>query len=299
MEQTGLAETLYKRVAQQLKELYPPEEAAAVSMALLCTICGMSRSEWYLRRTEYRLTRAQYERFVVAEERLYRGEPLQYVLGEAPFGPLTLAVGQGVLIPRPETEELCSRIVAEHIGRTSLRILDLGTGSAAIPLYLAYSLKNSLVYGVEKSSAALGYARTNAARYEETLQGSVQLMEGDMTKPATFLPQIDPLDILVSNPPYVTAAERAGLAKHVLLHEPEEALFAAPHEDDLYYYRAIAALLPLLPKRFPFSLYLEINPLLAEETRALFLTLACFDSLEIVEDLFGKQRFLVGAIAAQ
>lgn len=297
MEQTGIAGTLCKEVEQHLLGVYPPREAAAISVALMCSICHMSRSEWYIQRAEYVLSSAQVIRLKEAEARLKAGEPLQYVLGEASFGPFNLSVGRGVLIPRPETEELCNRIVEKHVLESSLRILDLGTGSAAIPLYLAYYLKDSSLYGVEKSSAALVYAHTNVTRYERAIKGAVKLIEGDMTQPDSFIQQIEPLDILVSNPPYVAEAERKSLAQHVLSYEPQEALFAFPHQDDLYYFRAIAALLPLLPKRLPFSLYLEINSLLAEETLSLLRATQLFLDLQLVKDLSGKQRFVMGIIS--
>lgn len=295
----------YTDLRHQLEAIgYPPEEASAVARALLTAICGVTDAAWHLKLDELTLSEAQQTRYRAAVARLKQGEPLQYVLGEAPFGPLVLSVEPVVLIPRPETEELCSRIVsAQKLGEKAqnshtdkgLRILDLGCGSGAISLYLAYILKNSVVYSIEKSGDALAIARQNAARYSDQLAGTVYFLQGDMLHPETFASHLEPIDIIVSNPPYVTEAEKAYLEPRVAAYEPAEALFAPP-EDALFFYRAIARLLSQIALNDPCSLYLELNSTTAEQTLELFRNTKRCTSVQIERDLSGKQRFLEAII---
>lgn len=152
------------------------------------------------------------------------GEPLQYISGYSDFHAIRVAVGPGVLIPRPETEELVERVISRLAGIEAPRIVDLGTGSGAIALALAKALPDSKVLAVDRSAAALCQARANAEA--NALRGRVAFRSGD------WLAGLEvEADAIVSNPPYLTEAEWAASRPEVREHEPREALVAG--EDGL------------------------------------------------------------------
>jgi release factor glutamine methyltransferase len=159
------------------------------------------------------------ERALNLTNRRVSGEPLQYVTGMAGFRRLELAVGPGVLIPRPETEIVAER--AMHRLPSGGTIVDVGTGSGAIALSVADERRDARVYATEISEIALGWARRNTTN----LKLNVQLVHGDLFD---GLPRdlVGNVDVVVSNPPYVAVSEADTLPPEVVDHEPEEALFA-------------------------------------------------------------------------
>jgi len=159
------------------------------------------------------------ERALDLTRRRASGEPLQYVTGVAGFRRLELAVGPGVLIPRPETE-----IVAEHAMHrlpSGGTIVDVGTGSGAIALSVADERGDARVFATEISGAALGWAQRNSSH----LKLNIELVHGDLFD---GLPRdlAGKVDVVVSNPPYVAVGDTDTLPPEVVDHEPEEALFA-------------------------------------------------------------------------
>jgi len=154
------------------------------------------------------------------------GEPSQYLVGRAWFRDLTLAVGHGVLIPRPETEQLVGRVLEWLAGRSSTRVLDLGTGSGCIALSLALEAKGVQVVGIDSSRAALRWAERNLERLRSVdpeAAGRVRFGSSDLFSGVAEEP---PFDVVVSNPPYVGREEAERLPREVRDHEPPEALFA-------------------------------------------------------------------------
>lgn len=163
------------------------------------------------------------------------GEPVQYVLGHADFYGLRLAVSPAVLIPRPETEELVERALASVAGVEAPVVLDVGTGSGAIALALKHARPDAVVVAVDVSPEALAVARANA----DALGLDVAFVAADALQPS-FADGVPPaFDLVVSNPPYVPAAERASLQREVRDHEPPVALFV-PDADPLRPYRVLA-----------------------------------------------------------
>ncbi|CKI23548.1 peptide chain release factor N(5)-glutamine methyltransferase [Mycolicibacterium smegmatis] len=157
--------------------------------------------------------------------------PLQHLVGTAAFGPLTLEVGPGVFIPRPETESLLEWAVAQQLPRDAV-IVDLCTGTGALALALAQHRPQARVIAVEDSPAALEYARCNTAGT------SVEVLAADVTAP-DLLPDLDGgVDLVVSNPPYIP--EGAELDPEVAEHDPAHALFGGP--DGMAVIRPIVAL---------------------------------------------------------
>ena len=165
---------------------------------------------------------------IIAE--LKSGRPVQYVLGRAEFCGYEFEVSDGVLIPRPETEELVYRI-AERAKRGA-RILDIGTGSGVIAIALAKLVEDAEVVALDISPEALVIARRNAER----LGAKVAFVEGDALGDLSHLGQFD---IIVSNPPYIPQSDRNEMRMNVVDFEPHIALFV-PDNDILRFYRAIA-----------------------------------------------------------
>jgi release factor glutamine methyltransferase len=154
------------------------------------------------------------------------GEPLQYITGIAGFRHLELAVGPGVLIPRPETEMVVERALA-HLPQGGIAV-DVGTGSGAIALSIKFERPDATVLATEISAEALEWAELNRA----ALDLDVQLIECDLLAglPTSLR---DKLDLVVANPPYVPESDARLLARDVVDHEPSVALFAGPDGTDV------------------------------------------------------------------
>ena len=161
---------------------------------------------------------------------LSTARPVQYVLGKAEFCEMEFEVAEGVLIPRPETEELVYRI-AERAKRGT-RILDIGTGSGAIAIALAKMVSEAEVVAIDISTEALAIAQRNG----EKLGVKVEFIEADALGDLSHLGKFD---IIVSNPPYIPQSDIVDMRRNVVDFEPHTALFV-PDNDPLKFYRAIA-----------------------------------------------------------
>ncbi len=212
------------------------------------------------------------------------GEPLQYILGEWEFYGMRLFVGEGVLIPRPDTEILVETVLQFCKNRKSLQIVDLCSGSGCIALALEAALPETQVHAVEKSDRALMYLKRNA----EYHHSAVRMHHADVLDPS--LPACLPkLDVIVSNPPYLTAEEMRTLQREVQ-HEPDMAL--AGGDDGLHFYREITRLwkASLVSGGF---LAFEVGDKQAAQV-AKILEERQFTKIRIIPDLAGVQRVVVG-----
>lgn len=264
-----------------LKNLYDGRESASITELVLENITGLSRSE-RLTKSHQDLSEKQQEKFQHIFKELQKSTPVQYVLGECWFYNRKFKVGPGVLIPRPETEELVQLIVKDNIGKNELVILDIGTGSGNIPVTLALEL-NAKVYSCDISNAALSIATENIALNK----AFVNLIHADVLNEEEWN-KFPKADIIVSNPPYVSIEEKDTLDKHVIEFEPESALFA-PGNDALIFYKKIALL--GIDKLLPAGIiYTEINSLLSQETLDIFLNSGY--SAELLKDFYGNNRFI-------
>ncbi len=208
---------------------YPPSEVRAIAAAVF-----QHALDWDLARVlmdrDHALSESELLRVYMPLKRLRTGEPLQYVIGTAEFLGLALLVEPGVLIPRPETEELVDRIVRS--GVRPRRIVDVGTGSGCIALALKHRFPEAEVYGLDVSERALEIAERNAR-----LNGlDVHWARIDVLDERCMLP--GHAGLVVSNPPYIPRTEADTLALHVREHEPHLALFV-DGEDPLRFHRAI------------------------------------------------------------
>lgn len=206
--------------------------------------------------------------------------PLQHLTGTAAFGPLSLHVGPGVFIPRPETESLLDWAIKQSLPPRPL-IVDLCTGSGALAIALARHWAQARVIAIDNSTTALDYARRNAAGT------AVDLRHGDVTD-ATLMPRLDRrVDLAVANPPYIP--DGAELEPEVAEHDPREALFGGP--DGMAVITAIAGLA---------GRWVRAGGLLAIEhddsTRAATVEVlgasGLFDDVTPHDDLVGRPRFV-------
>ena len=212
--------------------------------------------------------------------RLEKGEPVQYIIGVADFCGRQFKVAPGVLIPRPETAELCEAIISSRQSAGG-DILDIGTGSGCIAITLALEMPEARVTAWDISDEALRIAEGNA----KELEAKVNFQRQD----ALNISLTSKYDVIVSNPPYIEPKERDGMAKNVLDYEPELALFA-PENNPIIFYQSIGdyAWKSLNPGG---ELYFELNPLTAESVGDYLCQLG-FSEVTFRQDQFGKQRFL-------
>ncbi len=239
---------------------------------------------------EKRLPESDIVRLKKAANRLNRGEPVQYVTGFTDFLGHTIAVRPGVLIPRPETEELALWMINDvkaccQKANSPLKILDIGTGSGCIAIALAAGLPGSSLIATDIDQQVLQVAKYNALNNNVNIDFLIQnvLVGGDNVV------DHNSLDIVVSNPPYVRESEKAMMAINVLDYEPPTALYV-PDDDPLLYYKAIARKASKWLKQGG-SLYVEINENLSAECRNLLLD-AGFSEATIKKDIHGKDRFV-------
>ncbi len=215
----------------RLSPRYGRQEAVAMARIVFDERLGWDRARLELNR-DHALSESELLKVYLPISRLAAGEPLQYVLGRVRFHGLELSVAPGVLIPRPETEEL-----VEHILRSGIRpacIVDIGTGSGAIALALKRYFGSARVLGIDVSLVALQQARANGA----ALGIPVEWVLADVLADGFSLPE--ECDLVVSNPPYIPISERSTLEDHVKDHEPGQALFV-DDDDAVLFHRVIAA----------------------------------------------------------
>lgn len=235
--------------------------------------------------------------------RLKNGEPVQYIIGFEKFCGEKFNVGKGVLIPRPETEELVSLIVFSNNSQRRLKIMDVCTGSGCIAWSLWKLFPLSEVYACDKSLDALHYAenqKIERIRPDFVKEGGLdynppKFYKTDVLDPAFFktddLAELADIkfDIIVSNPPYITEKEKPEMRCNVLDFEPSEALFV-PDAMPLLFYRKIAemALEHLNPDG---RIYFEVNEQYAHEVAALLGEIG-FLQPQVVTDISNRPRFV-------
>ena len=220
-------------------------------------------------------------------DRLLQYEPIQYIIGKTEFYGLPFSVNNNVLIPRPETEELVELILNNTDRNKELTILDIGTGSGAIAISLAYHLPNANIEAWDISPKALDTASENARINDVKVNFQEVDVLDNITSSQTY-------DIIVSNPPYVLEEEKAEMEKNVLDYEPHLALFV-PNHDALRFYRRIAQIGKQLLNPSG-MLYYEINRAKGEETKDMLLKMG-YQNIEVIKDIFGNDRIAKAQIS--
>lgn len=270
----------------RLETLYPSPEARGLVLMLCEELLGVKRYT-HVVAPETAVPTDREAELTAALDRLCTGEPVQYVLGVTEFCGHRFAVGPGVLVPRPETEQLVAEAVRAlremDLDRTP-RVLDLCTGSGCIAWSIAKEVRDAEVVGLDLSEAALRYARNQFPSPGE----SPVFLQADILDTEQDFP-FGPFDLIVSNPPYVLERERAQMRPNVLDWEPAEALFV-PDDDPLLFYRAIARWAQRFLRPGGAGL-VEINEALGPETAAVFRG-AGFKNVQIRSDFARKNRFI-------
>lgn len=283
-----------QQLRNRLTPLYDENEARAIMQHLLEVGFGLTLTDIICGRLQ-QMTDDNADRLEEMMHLLTLGEPLQYVLGKADFCGRTFHVEPGVLIPRPETEELCEWITHDMTASDSLSaisttfrntpsptLLDIGTGSGCIAITLALNLPHTQVTAWDLSTDALRIANRNA----QDLQAGVNFIPQDALHAPNDTAK---WDVIVSNPPYICDKERADMAVNVLENEPAMALFV-PDNNPLLFYHAIAryARQALKPGG---RLYFEINPLYADEMKTM-LEEEGMSEVITQKDAYGKMRMM-------
>ncbi|MGN0282593.1 MAG: peptide chain release factor N(5)-glutamine methyltransferase [Prevotella sp.] len=272
------------------EKLYDEREARAVARVFLEDFCGFTLADLYNGRDFERATEEErrsnggateeHRRDVrQAIDRLAVGEPVQYVVGKALFADRYFTVRKGVLIPRPETAELCDWIAEE--AKEGDEILDIGTGSGCIAITVALNTK-AKVTAWDIADEALTTAEENS----RDLKAAVSVERHDILQPTTDERQ---WDIIVSNPPYICENEKAEMKANVLEHEPHLALFV-PDDDPLKFYRAIARYAAKTLRKGG-RLFFEMNSGFVREL-TLMLEADGFTDIEMRCDMYGRQRMM-------
>ena len=289
---------------KRLLPLYGKEEAASLASRALEDIYNISRT----RQITYPDTEIGDAGKYIS--RLENGEPVQYISGFEYFCGSKFKVGPGVLIPRPETEELVTLAVSEITRSVSpgsspeaqraFKIFDVCTGSGCI----AWSLHKALAkffaekgkvletYGCDISETALEYAKGQRITLDRRwpMFFLYDVLCGDFPALKSFIGKVD---VMISNPPYIAEKEKENMHRNVLGFEPEQALFV-PDAHPILFYEKIAGMAAELLYSGG-RLYFEINPLFAKDVE-IMLKEKGFSSLRILSDMFGRQRFACASV---
>lgn len=273
-------QTVLSRIYEALHGRYDAKEIDCIGRALCLEVLGIDSTDFWLKR-ELPVSDSRDSLLDSVLQRLENGEPLQYVIGTAPFCGLDFKVNGSVLIPRPETAQLVEWVCESCSGRSG-RLLDIGTGSGCIAVCLAERLSEWQVSAWDISPAALETAEGNARLNGVNVDFSLHDILNEHFREHDF-------DVIVSNPPYVTESEKKEMESNVLDYEPHLALFV-PDDDPLRFYRAIASFAKV-GTNGTCRLFFEINPLFVSAMRAMFEEMG-FSDVEVRQDMYGKDRMM-------
>ncbi|MCK9216613.1 MAG: peptide chain release factor N(5)-glutamine methyltransferase [Firmicutes bacterium] len=214
------------------------------------------------------------------------GKPVQYITGHQEFMGLDFFVGEGVLIPRPDTEITVLKVLELLKSSKGIpKIADLCTGSGAIGVSLSYYIEDSFIYAVDISKVALEYCENNAIN--NNVLDKMKILNGDLAKPLFVEGLAGELDVLVSNPPYISKREMAELPGSVRYYEPHLALFGG--EIGLDFYEKILKDAPILLKKDGILIF-EIGYNQGEAIKRMIEKTGCFTDIKIEKDLAGLDR---------
>ena len=268
---------LFDELANSVRLNESRDEIHSIIYLLLKDKFGLSKTDIM---TGREIEPVRLDSFMEILDRINRKEPIQYILGKAEFYERQFVVNSSVLIPRQETELLVRSIINDRVSAPT--ILDIGTGTGCIAITLALEVPSSQVYAIDISDDALTVAKQNA----QNLKAKVHFYKSDIFKDEIATPRFD---VIVSNPPYITEAEKNAMKSNVLDFEPHVALFVTD-EDPLIFYRTIAKKGRSLLKPGG-KVFVEINERFGSNISDLFRSEAYTD-IQILEDLDGKDRIV-------
>lgn len=272
-------------ISQQIEHLYDQRERMNIARMVAAALSGENEMKYLIEGAEV----VEIPQLESKVKELSQGRPVQYVIGHSEFCGLDIEVREGVLIPRPETEELVAWVIEKAADIERPRILDVCTGSGCIALALAARVGKASVVAVDISDEALTIARCNAER----LQLGVEFIKDDAL---AHLPNIADrkFDIVVSNPPYIPISERESMHVNVVNFEPDIALFVAD-DDPLIFYREIAVTAKHILADNGYLLF-EIHQPLAQQTVNMLRELG-YDAVELRNDCFDKPRMICSQLS--
>jgi len=268
----------------ELESLYPENELSSLSRITFKDLLNFSSLQYHFPENT-KLNILEQNTLIDAIKRLKTFEPIQYIIGNTEFYGLKFNVEPGVLIPRPETEELILNIQNDYKNAAGiLNILDIGTGSGCIAISLKKNIPNSNVLAIDISTKAIQIAKINS----QINNVNVDFNLVDIFNEINWLVN-NSLDIIVSNPPYVLNSEKKLMQYNVLNYEPHEALFVDDN-NPLLFYKRISEIASIYLKKNG-SLFFEINenqsiPLLEMMNKL------NFKDIKIIKDINGKDRIL-------
>ncbi|MFS4457088.1 peptide chain release factor N(5)-glutamine methyltransferase [Maribacter sp. 2304DJ31-5] len=267
----------------ELDVIYGQEETASFFYLLIAHYFNLERFILVVQ-PDYIITKEQESLIFEALSQLKEEKPIQYIMGTAHFMEMDLKVGPGVLIPRPETEELVRWILSDvKTSHRPITILDMGTGSGCIPIALAKFMKNVNLKALDISTEALNTAKMNAKANKVDVDFfQADILDLDLDLDLEF-------DIIVSNPPYVRMQEKVEMRNNVKDHEPDIALFVEDENPLLFYGHILNFGEHNLSQDG--WIFLEINQYLGKEMIELLKNYN-FKDIELRKDMFGNDRML-------
>lgn len=275
---------LRKQLTDKITPVYHSREADQISALIIEHFFNLSGTSQLLD-NKIDLTQEIEQQLETICQRLLNQEPIQYVLGHTEFYGRRFKTDHRALIPRPETEELVHWILSNNISPEAY-ILDIGTGNGCIAITLSLETGCKSI-ALDLDPQALALTGENAW----SLGAEIDLVKADFL---TDQPQLPGLDIIVSNPPYIPAADSGQLEPRVRSFEPHRALFVAD-SDSLVFYHRIAHLAPEYLKPGG-QVFLEIYHLAGPAVKALFRR-PQWSQVQLKKDLQGRDRFVNAALS--
>lgn len=283
------------KATDSLTDNYSPGEAKAIAIRILSHILGLSEYEYSIE-PNLSIPKSHSDRLHKALDELTANRPVQYVLGEEIFAGRKFKVNESVLIPRPETEQLC-RMIIDDCRKSRMnapKILDACTGSGCIAYTLAAAFPNAEVFAFDAYEAALEVAKSQKIFIDEAGRQSLKYLpiffKADLLKEPSDAPVLlENFDIMVSNPPYVCESEKDFMDANVLEYEPETALFV-PDSDPLRFYKALANWASVIMKPGG-RCWFEINDAFGKQVAELYEQRG-FTGVEIIKDFRDRDRFV-------
>jgi release factor glutamine methyltransferase len=271
----------YQYLLNVLRPLYDQGELTSIFRLILEDL-GFKKDELLLR-PESKLSDDQEKRTIDIIIDLEKERPIQYILGYGWFYEKKFFLEEGVLIPRPETEEMVDNILKENY-HPNPTIIDMGTGSGCIALSLSMNIPGAEVVAIEYSDSAMNIAKKNAQFHGL----EINFIHDNILCP-DYSNYRSKFDLIVSNPPYVRESEKVYMQKNVTHYEPDMALYVSD-KNPLIFYKKIEEFCSqkLMDNGL---IFLEINEYLGNETAAIFID-KNYSQVAILNDLHGKNRFL-------
>lgn len=282
------SKALFVDLVNQIRIPESRNEVESIVYVVLESLFGLTRTD-ILAEKEILANEAKVNLMAKILQRINSQEPVQYILGEAPFYGRYFDVSPSVLIPRPETEELVRTIIRYYDtqGANLHRAVDIGTGSGCIAITLSLEMKGITTYGTDVDHESLLVAGNNALKFG----ADVKFSKSDILREEI---PVNDLDLVVSNPPYIGKSEQIDMSASVVSFEPHTALFV-PDDNPLLFYEAIAEK-GARALRANGLLVVEINARFANDVVEM-LDQFGFKEVGIINDLFGKERIVKGVLS--